>query len=839
MRPLDYNSFLAAKVVKAPELGLPCDVADLNPWLKPHAKAVTAWGVQGGRRAYFLAYGLHKTSIQLETCHQILTLHRVTTGEVREGLIVAPLGVRQEFFDDAAKLGITIHFIRSADEIVPGGLHLTNYETVRDGKLDPALFLVASLDEADVLRSFGSKTFQEFLPLFSEVKYRFVATATPSPNRYKELIHYAGFLGVMDTGQALTRFFQRNPDKAGDLTLYPHKEEEFWLWVNSWAIFLQKPSELGFSDDGYILPPITVRWHEVESDLSDAIVESNGQMRLMRNAAKGVVETSREKRDSLGARIVKAKEIREASPDDHFILWHDLEDERRALEAAIPAVVSVYGSQDLEDREDAIKAFKRGELTDLAAKPIMLGAGGNLQAHCHRAIFCGIGHKFKDFAQAIHRIQRFGQAHPVEIDIIYSENEREVRRDLEAKWARDQDLRARMSEIIRRYGLNQLAAEEVLTRSIGVRRQEASGEGWTFAHNDCVEEVLSMADDSVDQVVTSIPFSNHFEYTPSYNDFGHTNDDAHFFAQMDHLTPQLLRILKPGRLACVHVKDRVLFGNVTGYGCPTVNPFHAKTLFHFMEHGFVFMGMHVIQTDVVRENNQTYRLGYSEMLKDGSKMGCGSPEYVLLMRKLPTDTGKSYADDRVAKAIDEYSLGRWQVDADAIWRSSGDRLLTPAELLSLPHKAMSKAFNEVFSRQVYDHEAHVEISDALAAKGALPKTYTALNPGSWSDAIWTDVNRLETLNSEQAARNVEKHICPLQFDVVDRLIRRFSNKGDLVFDPFGGLGTVPVRALKLGRRGRGVELNPDSYGDAVRYCTLTEREIAIPSLFDLIEGEAA
>jgi hypothetical protein len=167
-------------------------------------------------------------------------------------------------------------FIRS-EEIRDGEVNLVNYETIRDGKIDPKLFTAASLDEADVLRSYGSKTFQEFLPAFEPVPFKFVATATPSPNRYKELIHYAGFLGVMDTGQALTRFFQRNSEKANDLTLYPHKEEEFWLWVSTWAIFLQKPSDLGFSDDGYELPELEVRWHEVQANLGDAGADSRGQ----------------------------------------------------------------------------------------------------------------------------------------------------------------------------------------------------------------------------------------------------------------------------------------------------------------------------------------------------------------------------------------------------------------------------------------------------------------------------------------------------------------------------------------------------------------------------------
>ena len=171
--------------------------------------------------------------------------------------------MRQEFRVDAAKLGMEITFVRRDDELAGDGLYITNYESVRDGRLHVENFNAASLDEASVLRSFGSLTYQTFLTLFECVKYRFVATATPSPNRYKELIHYAGFLGIADTGQLLTRFFQRDSTKANNLTLYPHMEREFWLWMNSWAVFLQKPSDLGYSDEGYNLPKLHVHYHQV------------------------------------------------------------------------------------------------------------------------------------------------------------------------------------------------------------------------------------------------------------------------------------------------------------------------------------------------------------------------------------------------------------------------------------------------------------------------------------------------------------------------------------------------------------------------------------------------
>jgi hypothetical protein len=1027
---MDYKDFLRAKADFEREYGQPVEAAAVNPILKEHQRDLVRWAVEGGRRAIFAAFGMGKSIMQLETLR--LTLAHAGG----RALIIAPLGVRGEFIRDGRKLDIDVTFIRRAEDMAGDGIYITNYETVRDGKLDVAMFTAVSLDEAGVLRSFGSKTYQTFLTLFEDVPYRFVATATPSPNRYKELIHYAGFLGVMDTGQALTRFFQRDSTQANNLTLYPHKREEFFMWLNSWSIFLQKPSDLGYSDEGYDLPPLTIDWVEVPVDHSTAGVDRDGQVRLFRGGAKDLQGTAREKRDTINDRIRKAMELvdgyvrsaeegvpagvlpeepgtdparaegtgLEARPEggrgvpegllraeqaetagapagtqpeelpagsgiasctcrpmeggepgtvrgnsagepsestggtpgdkrgvvsgqqgnsqgadsdpeagqlrsdagivpgalgisgpcvcdlrepvrvgeseapavrgplsrdgegsgpalqslqrgagplpgqpgtadgsgplfDQVIIWCHLNDEQAAVERALKerglTFSSVHGSLTTDEAERRLEEWRDHKTYALIGKPVQLGQGLNLQ-QSNKAIFVGVDYRFNDVIQACHRIQRFGQTRPCTVHLIHAESEGEVVTALKDKWAQHRELTSTMTDIIKTYGLSRNSITEALTRSMGVERIEASGPGWTLANNDCVDEATNhMGENSVDMVVTSIPFSNHYEYTPSYNDFGHTDDNDHFWAQMDFLTPQLLRVMKPGRIYACHVKDRINFGNVTGAGIPTVSPFHAEALFHGVKHGFDYMGMITVVTDVVRENNQTYRLGYTEMRKDGTKMGVGSPEYILLFHKPQTDRSKGYADDRVTKEKEDYSLARWQVDAHANWRSSGDRHLTTDELAGLPVEQRSRLFTEQTLREVYDYESHIKVGEALQAKGALPATFMSLMPGSWAPDVWHDVNRMLTLNGEQKRRNVQMHVCPLQFDIVDRLIERYTNPGDLVYDPFGGLGTVPLRALKLGRKGRSSELNTGYFLDSVKYLEAEERKRDMPSLFDL------
>jgi len=1029
-----YQDFLRSKMVAAPERGFEISADRINPLLKPHQAAIVRWALHKGCAAIFAAFGLGKTFMQLEI-GRLVQEH--TEGKF---LIVAPLGVRQEFKRDADKLDVKLKFVRRFEECDRPGIYLTNYETVRDSKLDPRKFTGASLDEAAVLRGFGgTKTFREFMRVFEngQVQYKFVATATPSPNDFIELLAYAAFLDVMDVSQAKTRFFKRDSTKADNLTLHPHKEREFWLWVSSWAIFLQRPSDLGheYSDEGYDLPPLEVRWHEIPSDHTDAGHETSGQGRLIRSASIGVTHAAKEKRESLAGRISKLMEIRAENPEAHRLIWHDLESERKAIEDALPIAKyenwlefkdgnsrglalyerhysarkyadgrkrelfcgpgektvllteaddalfvwrkfiddsgqqgvncavfrnegellssdlireacaiawsrwpnqrlytyvdpeeiessnpgycflmagwqkcgvskagqiileflpgssvpkiqcravsrTVYGSQDMDERERLVLGFADGKIQELAGKPSMLGAGVNFQYYCCWIIYLGIGFKFYEFIQGLHRVYRFLQSRPVRVDLIYTEAEREIRKTLEEKWAKHNELVAEMTKIIRQYGLGSNALAQEMGRSIGCEREEVKGENFTLVHNDAVLETLEMPSDSVHLVLTSIPFSTQYEYSPSYNDFGHSETNEQFWEQMDYLIPELYRVLQPGRVAAIHVKDRIVPGGLSGLGFQTAYPFHCDTIKHFQRGGFAYLGMKTIVTDVVRENNQTYRLGWTEQCKDGSRMGVGMPEYLLLFRKPPTDSSNGYADVPVIKEKANYTRSRWQIDAHGFARSAGNRLLSPEDLVGVPHERIFKMFRKFSSEEVYNFEHHVKLSESLETcqecghvhvgsevcgremfaasemsaaalesganselcscrgQGRLPVTFMLFQPQSWHPDVWTDITRMLSLNSSQAATGREMHLCPMQFDLADRVIAQFSMEGETVFDPFVGIGTVPYRAIKLKRRGIGCELSGTYFTDAVYWCQRAEQERESPTLFDLEEIEA-
>lgn len=838
----DYLEFCKNKVQIESGNGLRIDATAQHPSLFPHQRDAVTWALSRGKGLLAMSFGMGKTRCQIEL------LRQVAKGTDKKMLVICPLGVRHQFaVEDGPAMGVRFVYVRDDIELLTADNQfvITNYERVRDGNISAAVIAehvgAACLDEGAIIGNLGTKTQQEFTRIFADIPWLWIATATPAPNDYRQLIYFADFVGAMDAGQALTRWFGRNPDKAGDLTLLPHMEKEFWLWVASWALFVNKPSDLGHDDSGYVMPELEIVWHRIAADHERAhdLVNDWGQHYLFKDTAAGVTQAMREKRDSLQDRVDEAARIvNESADDDHWILWHNLEDERRALKKAIPAMAEVYGSQDIDRREQVVLDFSHGKLPVIGTKPELSGSGCNLQYHCHKAIYLGVSYKFRDFIQSVHRLQRYGQCEKVKLHIIHTDAEDSVVSTLLKKWQAHDEMVARMRAIVQEYGLTNEALASGMRRSLGVTRQEATGAFWTAINNDCVLEMMSMADNSIDEIVTSIPFGNHYEYIASLNDFGHNPTDDDFWRQMDFLIPHLLRVLKPGRMACIHVKDRLLYGHQTSHGMMEVDYFTHDCARAFKRHGFVCYGEIFIPTDVVRENNSTNRLGWSENCKDGSKMGVGLSEKVLLFRKPQTDKTRSYADEPVRKDKADYCRGRWQIDAHSLWRSNGKTAPTPADdpdlLMGMDGSQIYNWYRDWSREQPYDYHQHVAFNEALGDR--LPARFMLMPPQApegYEETVWTDVLFFRTLNMQQAKRRVEKHLCPLPLDVVERCIVRYSNPDDLILDPFHGLGTVGYQAVRLGRRGIGIELNDLYWRSSLKYLQEAEVERSKPTLFEV------
>jgi DNA modification methylase len=863
-----YKTHLETKIKVQACDGIDVPMERIHPALKVrpfgHQGAITQWALRGGKRLIAAQFGVGKTSCQCELMRQIY----LETG--RPTLIIGELNVKYQFQQvDGPRLGMDIVYVRNDEEVdaCTSPYMYTNYERVRDGAISAEAlkrFVAVSLDEASVLADYGSKTFQSFCVLFQDTQYKFAATATPARNKYKELLHYAHWLGVADGGLTLTKYFKRNSTKAHELTLKESMEQEFWLWVSSWALFIERPSDLGFPDDGYTMPPLDLQWVCIPSDHEAAQKEKDvwGQHYLIANAANGVTAASREKRRSMETRLAKVKEIVDTYPDEHFILWHNLEDERRAIAKMFPGSVDVYGSQDIEEKEERLMAFSRGEFRILSTKPSIAGRGCNFQHYCHNMIFCGIGYSFEEIIQALHRLYRFMQKHAVRCWFIFTEAEQDIVNVVLKKWRQHDDLVKNTTSIIRQYGLANEAMKAELRRTMINRRQEVTGSRFTAIHNDSCIELAAWADNSVDLYCSSIPFGTQYEYVPkegSLNDLGYNEDNSAFWTQMDYMIPHLYRTLKPGRICAIHVKDRVVFGNVTGLGFPELEPFSDDCVFAFRKHGFKLMTRVTVANDVVRENNQTYRLTYSEMCKDGTKMGAGVSEYWLIFRKPQSDRTKAYADvpvthEKANGTNNGYPLYHWQIDADGLQCSDGNRLLMPEELdgyvgLLSPDQLADMEINQVYRwwreyrrKHRYNRTMHKELGRELERLGRLPKTFSLFAPAvpdHLSDTILSvhDYSRMHSLNGQQTQRRLENHICPLPLGLIEWVIERFSNPGETVCDMFGGIGSTAYQAIKMGRKGAMIELNELYWETAVKYLQEIEVQRSAPTLFELMELE--
>lgn len=841
MKESDYIDFLTSKIKVAEKTGINTADVVLHDSLRPDQKDIAFWALERGSALVAPDAGYGKTRIGIEVV-------RVLTEKFGgKGLIVTELGAADTFVDkdpevgEGVCLGLQLEYVTNQVDAMasPSNIVVTNYERVRNGEFDFSGFTVVWLDEGNYIKNMASETTDMLQRQLHKVKYKYVATATPSPNEHLELVNYAHVLGICDRGQILTRFFQRNSTKAGELTIHPQHVEDFWLWVSTWCLAITSPKDLGYDYPGFELPKLNLHWVEVKMNKQlDAGTTKDGQGRMFIQSRSGLSEAAKIKRESIDIRVDKCLEIAGQCPEDHFIFWHHLEDERKALNKAFKghnSYADIFGALKSDLREQRVVDFTKGKLQYLATKPELNGVGCNFQKHCHKSIFLGINDSFNDIYQAIKRILRFyNPSAECDIYMLYTPEEYDIVLNLQRKWKEHDEMREITIAIVRKYGLNQTRQIEERKRSFKVDRKEYVGKDYLLINTDCVPEIASMPDNSVDMILTSIPFGNHYEYTNNYNDFGHNESNVMFFKQMNFLIPHLLRVLKPGRIAAFHTKNRIHYGSVTGLGFSIFHRFTHAACDCFEKGGFHCMGFHYVPTDVVAENNQTYRLGYGEMVKDATKMGAGIPEEIWIFRKAPSSNADAYADEPVTKAKGDYGLSNWQIDADSFWRSSGNRYLQPEELTGMTMKHLRKWWNKFNEESIYDYDKHVELLDVLDDKGKLSRTFTTLPIRSLTDHVWNDVNRMHGLNMEQSRRKQQNHICPMPFDQVDRLIELYSNPGETILDPFGGLCTTGVRAIKKNRKAILCELNDVYAKCGAIYLRETEYKNEIPTLFDVI-----
>lgn len=409
-----YSSFIARKLTWASPTGLD-DVPALHPSLFPHQRALTTWALRRGRCAIFADTGLGKTAMQLEWARHIPS---------RRTLILAPLAVASQTVAEGARMGIAVHECRDQADVVDG-ISITNYERLH--RFDPFHFDGVVLDESSIIKHHDAKTLQTLLAAFKNTPWKLCATATPAPNDYTELGTHAEFLGICSRAEMLSEFFTHDGGETQVWRLKKHARAEYWRWVATWAALVQRPSDLGYPDEGYDLPPFTTHQHVIEADQSE--VFASGQ--LFAFEAKTLMERRAARRASLDSRVAAVAQIVNATASP-WVVWCDLNAESEALTKAIVGAVEVRGSQPIEEKESRLRAFADGKTRVMVTKPSIAGFGLNWQ-HCSHMAFVGVTDSWEAYYQAVRRCWRFGQTENVQVHVFSSEMEGAVVANLARK----------------------------------------------------------------------------------------------------------------------------------------------------------------------------------------------------------------------------------------------------------------------------------------------------------------------------------------------------------------------------------------------------------------------
>lgn len=732
---IDYQKFLQSKRKSVKPVGIDIDYNLINQKLFKWQRDIVLWAAKKGRCAVFLDTGLGKTFIQIEWARLLN----------ENALIIAPLSVARQTVREGHKIDIDVRYVRSQDEVTRDHkLWITNYEMVSNFNF--SRFKAIVLDESSILKAIDGKTRKKLTALSKSIPYKLCCTATPAPNDYTEIGNHAEFLGICTIPEMLATFFiNANKEHAldfGDLVyrkkgankggtewrIKHHAEDRFFEWLASWAITMTKPSDLGYEDDGFILPELRLHPIFVEGEYSGN--------QLFLTKLHGLTDRVNVRRATLPQRL---EALKRNINGDQWIIWAGLDTESSEA-SKLDGAVEVKGSDSLEYKVKTFEEFQDGKVSILVTKPKIGGFGMNFQ-NAHKMAFLGLNDSWETFYQAIRRQWRYGQTSPVDVFIIMSDIEAEIYTNVMRKDAMANRLRIKLIEKIKQYERKELKLEN---DSITTDYSESTVEGknWKAMLGDSCVRLKEISDSSIDLSVYSPPFADLFTYTSSDRDLGNSVGWPQFFEHYSFIIQGILRVTKPGRLTCVHTSDIPALAQKDGY--IGIKDFPGEVIRAYEKGGWIFTGRAFVQ-----KNPQ------AQAIRIKSK--------ALLFVQLRRDS----SDSRPAL-----------VDQILLFKKPGEN--------EVP-------INPVANGEL-DNETWIE----------------------WANGIWLGIHETETLQYSKA-RGVddEKHICPLQLGTIERCIKLYSNLGETVLTPFGGIGSEAYMALKLNRKAILIELKQEYFKVAV------------------------
>jgi DNA modification methylase len=650
----EYEDFLAGKRPSLAGSGLTVDPSDINPVLFPFQRDLTRWSLQKGRAALFPDAGLGKTPMQLEWAR--LSGQRT--------LILAPLSVARQTVQMAQDLlGMDVPYVRHQDEVRTHQITITNYEMMQH--FDPEYFGAVVLDESSILKATEGVYRNKLIDAFERTAFRLCCTATPSPNDTQEITNHSAFLSIMPRRDVLATFFVHAADdaRASGWRLKGHARPAFWRWLASWSMAMKKPSDLGYSDEGYELPALSIE---------PRIVGSNVTLPGKLFAAKlhGVSDRAQVRRQTKEARVKATLDL--LTPDEPWILWCGLNDEGRDLARELgDRAILVEGADSPEAKAEALEAFIDSPNAVLVTKPTIAGFGMNFQ-HCAQMAFVGLSDSYEQYYQSIRRCWRYGQTRPVTAHVVLSEIEESIFANVLRKEREANQLAEELVKHVAAFEKAELGGVDIA--GYEYEEGEQAGDKWRMLLGDSAERMADLPDESADLAVFSPPFQALYVYSPTERDLGNCATPDEFFAHMDYITAEMKRVMKPGRIVAVHCAQITAQKVLDGY--IGLKDFRGQLIEHYTKHGFIYHREVCIDKDPQAQAIRTHSkaLLFKQMRTDRSWLGPAIADFILVFRN-------GIGDPEVAIDQDPITEEQWIAWARPVWYG-----IRETETLQAPQK---------------------------------------------------------------------------------------------------------------------------------------------------------
>lgn len=727
----------------------------------PFQQYCTRLALKHGRFALFEGCGTGKTIQQCTWAKEVVN----HTGGAVIGL--APLAVVEQTIDLMKRFGIEVvkwvAEMGQTHELAPG-IYMTNYEQLHT--IPAELFVGVFLDESSILKSFTGATKKELIETFKNTPYRLSCTATPAPNDLNEIGNQSEFLGILDAQDMRAKWFVRD-EGMNNYRLKGHAKRSFYAWMRTWCVMFHRPHDIGFPMAGYDLPE--VKYFSI--NINAANRDSD---RLFNKGHVSATSFHKEVKLTMPDRLHQVAEIANAS-DEQFIIWIEQNEEGKLLRKLIPGAVEVSGSDKPHVKTENLLGFAQKKFRVLITKGDIAGFGMNYQ-QCRNMIFANPSFSFETIWQCICRILRFGQKQQCNIWMVAPDTMENVVANYQVKERQYFETLAEMNKGINgeRYGL-------VTSYDF---KEEKTDHYWLMK-GDTVIESKRIPDNSAGLIIFSPPFSSLFTYSNYIHDMGNNPTHRAFFEQYRYLLDEDYRILQPGRLLITHVKNLGVYKTSSGYtGMYDFSGEHRRAV---EAAGFKLHCIITIWTDPVLEmqRTKTQRLLYKTVTSDSSMSGVGMPEFLYVFKKWEGNQEDWTPVTSLNK--ENFPLDDWQQWASPVYREN-----------------------------LMNYDKHDLVNTILSLKSENFRMKYGCNEGlptSWYDDVWFDIKRTDVLNGKEGTdQGDEKHIAPLQLEVIRRCIRMWSNKGETVKTSFLGIGSEAYVAVEEGRKAIGIELK-DSYFD--------------------------